>query len=231
MDREHKEIKQAIIYCRFSPRPNAKECDSNKYQAQRCRNFCLMQKYNVIHEFADAAISGKTLDRPQLTAAITALRPGWVLVVDSRDRLARDMLVSLTIYQWVKEKGATIEVADGSPSRETPEGNLVANILDAIAQYDRERFARRTKAGLARKKANGEWLGKPPIGWKYNARMKRLERCAEEKYAIECILEQTRGGATVTRIVEILNHKYGSCRGKPWSTRTVRRIIARKKEK
>ncbi len=224
-------MKQAIIYCRFSPRPDADESKSNEKQEERCRVYCKKKGYSVYWPYSDSAVSGKVLARPGLDRAIADLEPGMVLVVDTRDRLARDMLVSLTIHQQVKEKGATIEIADGSPSRETPEGNLMANILDAFAQYERERFARRTKAGLAKKKKDGVWLGKPPIGWKLNKDTKQLEECPEEQMVIKWILWGVLNKYTSEVITVKINKYYGdSCRGKPWSARTVRKIIAREKK-
>ena len=242
MDRERKEIKQAIVYCRFSPRPQktkkdvdgnevAIREDSNEKQNERCLRYCERKEYLIFATEHDEKISGKTLDRPGLTAAINALQPGMVLVVDGRDRLARDMLVSLTIHQRVKEKGATIEIADGSPSRATPEGNLMANVLDAFAQYDRERFARRTKAGLARKKERGEWLGKPPIGWKLDREKKRLVECPDEQKAVAFAVSLHKLGASSSKIaLEIMTPECGYlCRGKPWSARTIRKILKREK--
>ncbi len=225
-------IKQAIIYCRFSPRPDADACKSNEGQSLRCQRYCESKGMYQNPEFYDRGVSGKTSDRPGLNAAIKVLKPGMILVVDTRDRLARDMLVSLTIHQRVKEKGATIEIADGSPSRETPEGNLMANILDAFAQYERERFARRTKAGLAKKKKNGDWLGKPPIGWEYNKKTKKLIKCPEEQWAIESVLFWHKAHDIGSEMIAgRLNWKYpNGCRGKPWSARTVRKIIAREKK-
>ena len=224
-----KDTKKAIIYCRFSQRPDADESKSNEKQMERCVIYCKRKEYLQHGSFCDDAVSGKILNRPGLSSAIAALQPGMVLVVDTRDRLARDMLVSLTIHQQVKERGATVEVADGSPSRDTPEGNLMANILDAFAQYERERFARRTKAGLAKKKASGVWLGKPPIGYKLNRDTKQLEVCSEEKEAIATIMHDNWKQMLSEVIADHLN-KTRLCRGKPWSARTIRKIIAREKK-
>ena len=95
--------KQAIIYTRFSPRPNAAECDSCEKQMERCGQFCNNRELGSdgegIHVFSDEAVSGGELNRPGLQAAIEALEPGMVRVVDSSDRLARDMLGNLTIRQ------------------------------------------------------------------------------------------------------------------------------------
>ncbi len=224
-------MKQAIIYCRFSPRPDADESKSNKKQLERCVKYIELKGYLSHGSYCDNAISGKVLNRPGLNAAIEALKPGVILVVDTRDRLARDMLVSLTIHQQVKERGATIEVADGSPSRDTPEGNLMANILDAFAQYERERFARRTRAGLAKKRKNGDWLGKPPIGWKYDKETKRLVIHKKEQLAITEIMRLHKQGSSSVEITNWLTYCFSiAYRGKPWSARTVRKIIAREKK-
>ncbi len=105
----------------------------------------------------------------------------------------------------------------------------MANILDAFAQYERERFARRTKAGLAKKKASGVWLGKPPIGYKLNRDTKQLEVCSEEKEAIATIMHDNWKQMLSEVIADHLN-KTRLCRGKPWSARTIRKIIAREKK-
>lgn len=221
--------KQAIIYSRFSPRPNADECKSNEKQEVRCRAYCETRGFTVADVFSDEAVSGKTLHRPGLAAAIAALQPGMVLVIDTADRLARDMLVSLTIHHQIEQRGAQIEVADGSPSRTTPEGKLFANILAAFAQYERERFARRTKAGLAKKKASGQWLGRPPIGWQIDGNgSKRLVEHPVEQVAITHARKCAANGLPSDAIAKWLTEAFGPCRGKPWSGRTVRKILARK---
>ena len=230
-----KSCKQAIIYCRFSPRPNADECKSNEKQEERCRKYCRGEGYAMFREvvgiFSDDAVSGKTLDRPGLTATIAALQPDMVLVIDTNDRLARDMLVALTIHHQVEQKGATIETADYSPARTTPEGNLMANILAAFAQFERERFARRTKAGLAKKKANGQWLGKPPIGYNLDSVTKQLVENADEQKAVDLIFSFHKLGMSSDKIALIMTPECGYlCRGKPWSARTIRKLVAKSKK-
>ena len=39
---------QAVIYARFSPRPDANECDSVEKQLERCRSYCKAHGYDVI---------------------------------------------------------------------------------------------------------------------------------------------------------------------------------------
>lgn len=245
--------KQSIIYCRFSPRPkecpqcgakvnqekavcgkceyeftDEDSCTSNERQEERCRAYCERKSYEVSGVFADANVSGKTLNRPGLSAALAALQPGMVLVVDRNDRLARDMLVGLTILQRVEDRGATIEFADGSPLHTTPEGRLFQNVMGAVAQYQREVFARNTQSGLARKRAAGMWLGKPPVGFELDRETKRLVPHDMEQKAIQWARVAANTVGSAEEIAAELTQRFGSFRGRAWSARTVKKILARK---
>jgi DNA invertase Pin-like site-specific DNA recombinase len=223
-------VKRAVIYCRFSPRPDADECDSNLGQEVRCKAYCdgKRYEYNPDYIFKDSAVSGGKRNRPGLDAAIAALQPGMVLVIDRNDRLARDMLVALTIHHEVEQLGCTIEFADGSPLRNTPEGKLFSNLLSAFAQFERERFALRTKDGMARKKAEGVWCGRPPIGWRKTKGSEKLTADKYEQKAISMAQHMHHLGFSSEAIAIDVQGECGPCRGKPWSARTIRRILARK---
>lgn len=219
--------KQAIIYTRFSPRPNADECTSWEKQDDACTTYCVVKEYAIGSRFHDKAVSGKDLNRPMLQAAIDALSPGDILVVASSDRLARDMLVNLTIRQQIINAGAMLEFADGTPPATSPEGKLFQNILAAFASYERERINARTKAGHQKRRENGErTTGKIPIGWKLDyENPKNLLRHEGERDAILRICELSIKGWSSREIGEQLNREIGHCRGKLWSLRTIRHLI------
>ncbi|MFZ5832271.1 MAG: recombinase family protein [Planctomycetota bacterium] len=224
-------MKNAVIYTRFSPRPGADECKSNERQEERCRAYCERRGYQVKGVYPDVCVSGAVLCRPGLTAALAALEPGDVLVVDTSDRLARDMLVSLTIRHQVDCAGCALEFADGSPTHTTPEGKLFANMLAAFAAYERDKIARRTKAGLARKRDGGMWLGKPPIGYRFDRKTKRLVPEPREQEALALIRLMVDSGATTKEIADSLTEHCGLLRGKPWTERTVRKVLARQEQR
>ena len=216
---------QAIIYTRFSPRPKAADCTSNEKQFERCRNYCERKEYGWDPLFQDCRVSGSILQRPGLQAAIAALEPGMVLVADSSDRLARDLLVYHTICHEVEKAGATIEFADGSPVADTPESKLFRNILADFAAYERDRIRLRTKKGLEKKRKNGErTTGKIPIGWMLDPKdPKRLVVCQHERREIIVACEMSADGHSSGYIAKYL----GLCRGKLWSDRTIRKLIKR----
>src|SRR5437870_11135092 len=78
-----KAVAPAVVYGRFSPRPNAEECDSVEKQLQRCRAYCTSHDYEIVGEFKDEDLSGGRADnRPGLQEAIDrACRQRAVLVV------------------------------------------------------------------------------------------------------------------------------------------------------
>lgn len=224
--------KQAIIYTRFSPRPGAEECKSCEKQIERCRLYCENCGYALCGDFtfSDKSVSGGSLIRPGLQAALNALTPGMVLVVDSSDRLARDMLVYTTIKHWIAQAGARVEYANGSPVGTTPEGELLEGVMALFAAYERNRIRLRTKNGLDKKRREGKRIsGKIPIGYKIDPdNSKNLIENVTEKMALEYIRALSidhKKVLTSEDIAELATEAFGPCRGKPWSARTIRRII------
>jgi len=222
-------LENAVIYTRFSPRPNAEDCTSSEGQYERCAAWCSKKQYHIQKWCDDRCESGGILSRPALITAIQSLAPGWILVVDRSDRLARDMFVALTVRKQVGELGAKIEYADGSPCGDSPEEVFLQNILGAVAAFERDRIRLRTKRGLEKKrKANLRTTSKIPIGWKLCHDGKHLETCYNERLVIKSACQWAAENKwSSVRIAAELNKKIASCRGHSWHPRTIRRLIAK----
>jgi DNA invertase Pin-like site-specific DNA recombinase len=177
----------------------------------------------VANVFSDRNISGKKYPRPELTKALDSIKKDITFIADTWDRVARDMLVSLTIVNEIEQRGGRIETADGVPPRTTPEGELVGNILSAIAQYRRQCISKNTKRGLAKKKEAGQYLGRPPYG--YRVENKKLVEDKHEQTVLKLILSYQR--FTANSIAKMLNLDCIPCRGNRWTARTIRKILAR----
>jgi DNA invertase Pin-like site-specific DNA recombinase len=186
--------------------------------------YCAAKNYDIISNYADSAVSGKQLHRPKLSALLADLlqHPGCVVVCDTADRLARDALVMLTICAQIEAAGCTLEFADGTQNRTTKEGRLLQTILAGIAQYQREGIAERTTMGLAKKKANGEYLGKPPLG--YKVVNKHLVENPQELMAIKRIKEIGALGYTSEYVRSCIVAEFGISP----SARTIRKILQNK---
>lgn len=224
---------EAIIYTRFSPRPNAKECDSCKRQDERCLDYCDKKGYRIRGSFKDEGVSGGTLIRPGLQGALDVLEAGTVLLVDSLSRLSRDLGISLAIEEQVEQAGATIEYADGTPCDNSPEGKLQRRILVCFAAFERDRIRLNTKRGIARNRAAGKKInGRIPTGMREDPKNPgMLMKCPRERQGILLACRLKRDGFRRDRdeIARLLNCYYsvGPYRGHPWSGRLIDKVIVR----
>lgn len=129
------------------------------------------------HLYEDYA-SGKKDDRPGLAACLKALRAGDTLVVWKLDRLGRDLRHLINTVHDLTTRGVGLKVLTGHGAAidtTTAAGKLVFGIFAALAEFERELIAERTKAGLASARARGRQGGRP---YKMTAAKLRLAMAA-----------------------------------------------------
>jgi DNA invertase Pin-like site-specific DNA recombinase len=110
-------------------------------------------------------ISGKTTGRPGLDAALTAVRTGAAsgLIVAKLDRLSRSLAHFVALFEAAKAQRWALIAVDLGIDMTTASGELVANVMASIAQWERRTISDRTKAALAAKAATGHKLGRPNV--------------------------------------------------------------------
>jgi DNA invertase Pin-like site-specific DNA recombinase len=115
------------------------------------------------HLYHDQA-SGRRDDRHGLTACLKALRAGDTLVVWKIDRLGRDLRHLVNLVHDLTQRDIGLKVLTGHGAAidtTTPAGKLVFGIFAALAEFERELIAERTRAGLAAARARGRKGGAP----------------------------------------------------------------------
>lgn len=113
--------------------------------------------------YSDAA-SGKSLTgRPGLQEALGALDRGKAdaLITAKLDRLSRSIVDFGMLMERARKQGWALVALDLGVDTTTPSGELVANVMVSVAQWERRAIGRRTKDALAVKKAGGVRLGRP----------------------------------------------------------------------
>jgi len=130
--------------------------------------------WEISGQYVDKA-SGADANRPQLRQMLSdarARRFGLVLTTKI-DRIARSSLDLKQIIAELEGRGVKFECSDQPFSTNTPTGKLLFGILGEIAEFERSLIVERTKAGLARAKAQGKRLGHPrlEVGWKGRPRV------------------------------------------------------------
>jgi len=136
------------------------------------------------------SVSGKHEDRPGLTSCLKALREGDALVVWKLDRLGRNLRHLVNTVHDLTGRGVGLKVLTGHGAAidtTTATGKLVFGIFAALAEFERELIAERTKAGLASARARGRSGGRP---YKMTAAKLRLAMAAmgqpETKVGVLC---------------------------------------------
>jgi DNA invertase Pin-like site-specific DNA recombinase len=108
-------------------------------------------------------ISGARADRPQLAKMMAGLKTGDVVLVTKLDRLGRSTRELLELIERISKAGAVFRSL-GDPLFDTSsaQGQLLATMLAAIAQFERSLIAERTGDGRKRAMANGIKFGRKP---------------------------------------------------------------------
>jgi len=90
------------------------------------------------------------------------LEAGYVLVVTKLDRLGRNVMdVGSTVVR-LAELGVHVHcLALGGVDLTSSTGKLTMNVLNAVAEFERDLLVERTQAGLSRAKSEGKTLGRP----------------------------------------------------------------------
>lgn len=165
---------------------------------------------------ADEGRSGKDINRPGITRALALLKAGEAeaLVVSKLDRLARSLLDLAQILDLAKRQGWAVIVMDIGIDTTTPTGELVVNVMGAVAQWERRMIGVRTKEGLAAAKSKGVRIGRPPL---------------VALSVVERIVAERAGGSTYRAIADALNADQvpTAGAGAKWHPNTVRAVAQR----
>ncbi len=100
-------------------------------------------------------------ERDELENALDWVREGDTFLVTKLDRLARSLKHLSEIVDSLTEKGVTLRVLNIGLDTSTPTGNLMLNMLGAVAQFERDMMLERQREGIARAKLEGKYSGRP----------------------------------------------------------------------
>jgi putative DNA-invertase from lambdoid prophage Rac len=103
-----------------------------------------------------------TSQRRGFTRLLDRLEPGDVLVVTKLDRLGRTVMDVGSTVAKLAELGVRVHcLALGGVDLTSSTGKLTMNVINAVAEFERDLLIERTQAGLSRAIAEGKTLGRP----------------------------------------------------------------------
>lgn len=193
---------------------------------QTCvQNYIARNGAEVISDHTDV-LSGKSADRPELQAALTACElTGATLIVSKLDRLSRDVeFVAKLLKSDTKLVCCDMDNAD----------KTTLQVMAVMAEREREMISKRTKEGLAAARARGVKLGNPNLAdvrctdtTKATAARKAKATARNEKLlsVIQKYEQSAEEPLTLAQLAEKLNDAgFTTSRGKAFTPIQVSRI-------
>ncbi len=155
---------RVLGYCRVSTCEQASEGLSLEAQADRLADYCSARGWTLAALYQDAGVSGRTLERPGLQAALESLEAGQadVLLALKLDRLTRSVVGLHELVERCDAAGARLAAVQDALDTGSANGRMVTSILAVLAQWEREIVSERTAAALRFKKEKGEHIGTVP---------------------------------------------------------------------
>ena len=151
---------RAALYARVS---TADKGQDPEVQLAPMRALAAAREWEVV-EYADQASAADLRGRREWRRLLGDARLGRIdlVLVWKLDRFARSALDALQWLQQLDSAGVGLKILTQEIDTTTPSGRLVFTVLAAVAEMERELIRERVHAGMARAKAQGRRLGRPP---------------------------------------------------------------------
>ena len=204
---------KVIGYCRVSTDEQGDSRAGLESQETLIRAEVKHRGWELVDVRSDVA-SGKSLrQRHSLGSALRDLAAGHAdtLMVAKLDRLSRSVMDFAGIMETAKGEGWSLVVLDLAVDTTTTNGELIANIMISLAQWERRMIGDRTKAALHAIKARGTKLG-------------RKSNVDPETLRLIRVLRQS--GRSWQAIADALTVEgVPTSQGGQWHAATVRRLV------
>jgi DNA invertase Pin-like site-specific DNA recombinase len=146
---------------------------------------CKRRGWQLLEVVEEAGYSAQELERPGIREALRVLASGdaTALVARKLDRPARSLLDLACLLASAQKRGWALVALDCALDPRTPGGEAAVKVLASFAPCERGLISQRTRQALARKRAQGVRLGRPPTMSSYAIERIRRERAAGNSLA------------------------------------------------
>ena len=152
--------KRVCLYVRVSRLEQSVE-----RQLVELRELCENHKYIIVGEYIDEGISGGKKSRPALDQMLKDVmsRKFEMVVTLELSRLGRSVQNMCEISSLLKSKNIDLFVKNQNVDTSTIVGDFFFNIMNSVAQYEKDLIGERVRSGLENARKNGRIGGKKPI--------------------------------------------------------------------
>jgi site-specific DNA recombinase len=221
------EISKVAIYARVSTEEQAKEGFSIAAQLQTLRQYAQIYNWEVIDEYVDEGISGKSVKgHPEMKRLIKDVENERfdAVIVWKISRLSRNMLETLMILDKFENYNVKFISYSENFDTSSPIGRLVLQIMASIAEMERNTLAENVKLGMKQRALEGRWNGGVVFG--YDTVKKQLVINEREAEVVQLIFQMYANGKGLRAISNHLNKAgYKTKRNRYFSINGVAQIL------
>ncbi|WP_334045993.1 recombinase family protein [Burkholderia cepacia] len=150
-------MSRTFAYARVS---TADQTATNQLREIEAAGFAV-DKRRVVTESISGSVSAD--QRPGFAELLLKMEDGDVLIVTKLDRLGRNAMDVRATVEMLADRGIRIHcLALGGVDLTSAAGRMTMQVLNAVAEFERDLLIERTQAGIARARAEGKPMGRPP---------------------------------------------------------------------
>ena len=197
--------KKAVCYYRYSSAGQTEQ--SIDGQRRVCRDYAKRNGFQIVKEYADRAITGKTDQRPQFLEMIkdAKKRAFEYVIVYKLDRFSRKRYDNV-VYKFRLEQSGVKVLSATEAISDTAEGKVMTALLEAMAEMYSEELSQKVKRGMNESVIKGNYFGGHiPFGYKVLNKKFVIE--PTEATILRYAFKEYASGKTQKEIVAELNEK------------------------
>jgi DNA invertase Pin-like site-specific DNA recombinase len=167
-------LKRVALYARVSTLDKGQDPET---QLVQLRQYAQARNFEIVTEYIDYA-SGTSEDRTQYKLMMDAAKKRKidVVLVWRYDRFARSTQALVNALKEFQRLGIDFISYQENIDTTTPTGELIFHVMASLAQFESSLISQRVKAGMARAKAQGKHIARPPISKHLQAQILTLQR-------------------------------------------------------
>lgn len=150
------DMSRVFAYCRVS---TSDQTTDNQAQEIAAAGFTIA-KQRIITETVSGSVAAT--ERKGFAKLLDKLEAEDVLIVTKLDRLGRNAMDVRATVERLEASGVRVHcLALGGVDLTSPAGKMTMQVINAVAEFERDLLIERTNAGISRAKAEGKTFGRP----------------------------------------------------------------------
>ena len=149
-------MSRVFAYCRVS---TADQTTNNQIQEIAAAGFAVA-KQRIVTETVSGSVAAN--QRTGFAKLLDKLEAGDVLIVTKLDRLGRNAMDVRATVERLEEIGVRVHCLQlGGVDLTSPAGRMTMQVINAVAEFERDLLIERTNAGIKRARTEGKTFGRP----------------------------------------------------------------------